>query len=242
MTSSLRSCVLLTSALALAIPAAGQGSGDYDKRSTMPMAASPSQDQMDALAGLRDELEGDLVESIDVGSGVTRSLYNPVGKLTPPNGGDPVTIALEFAQNNLTLLGLAEGDLTEIEVCDVVYSGATGRNPRVSLSTAPRHPRVQRAAARQRQPRRLDPERQQQLRTRDSERGDVERRVDRGGRRLPRGGRSSRDLRAPSAGPLGSVRPVDGAHPLESRVDARRTIREARVAVFGAYARRRARV
>jgi hypothetical protein len=78
---------------------------------------------MDALAALRDELGGSLLDSIDAMSGVTRSLF---GKLTPPNAGEPLDIAMRFARENATLLGLEPSDLDEIEVCDVVRSGFSG--------------------------------------------------------------------------------------------------------------------
>jgi extracellular elastinolytic metalloproteinase len=100
---------------------------DYDRRLSMPVpAAAPSETQTAAIAALRNELSGSLLDSIDRKSGVTRSLYNPVGKLTGSQAGAPVDIARRYVSENLALLGLEGGDLDEIDVCDVVYSATTG--------------------------------------------------------------------------------------------------------------------
>ena len=100
---------------------------DFDRRASMSAsAAAPNEIQLEAIAALRDELGGSLLDSIDKASGVTRSLYNPVGKLTGTGTGAPLDITRRYASDNLSLLGLEEGDLDEIEVCDVVYSAVTG--------------------------------------------------------------------------------------------------------------------
>ena len=92
----------------------------------MNLRAAPNQVQLEALAALREDLEGSLLESVDLSSGVTHSLFNPVGKLTLPNPGDPLDIAVSFINDNLALLGLEAGDVDEIRVCDLVYSGVSG--------------------------------------------------------------------------------------------------------------------
>ncbi len=128
MTMWLRKCVslaLMVASLALGATLSAEGS-DYDRRVSMGLRAAPNQLQLDALTALREELGGSLLDSIDEGSGVTRSLFNPVGKLTLPTAGDPLDIALTFARDNLSLLGLEDGDLDEIEVCDIVYSAISG--------------------------------------------------------------------------------------------------------------------
>lgn len=99
---------------------------DYDRRATLQLQGSPRQPQLRAIAALREELDGSLLETYDSTSGVTRSLFNPVGKLTPPNPGDPVDIAIGFARDHVDLLGLELGDLDEMRVCDVVDSRVSG--------------------------------------------------------------------------------------------------------------------
>ena len=133
MTTWLRKCVslaLMVASLALgATSLAGQRRAqraDYDRRASMNLRAAPNQVQIEALAALREDLDGSLLESVDSSSGVTHSLFNPVGKLTLPNAGDPLDIAVSFINDNLALLGLEEGDVDEIRVCDVVYSGVSG--------------------------------------------------------------------------------------------------------------------
>ena len=134
MTMRLRKCVslsLVVASLALGTTSSAQEQrraerADYDRRASMGLRAAPNQLQLDALAALREELDGSLLDSIDRGSGVTRSLFNPVGKLTLPTAGDPLDIALTYARDNLGLLGLEDGDLDEIEVCDIVYSAVSG--------------------------------------------------------------------------------------------------------------------
>ena len=134
MTTWLRKCVslaLMVASLALGATSLAQGQrraqrADYDRRASMNLRAAPNQVQIEALAALREDLDGSLLESVDSSSGVTHSLFNPVGKLTLPNAGDPLDIAVSFINDNLALLGLEEGDVDEIRVCDVVYSGVSG--------------------------------------------------------------------------------------------------------------------
>ncbi len=103
-------------------------SHNFDRRAAMAFHAGPRprSRQRKELAQLRKELDGSLLESVDSSSGVTRSLFNPVGTLTAATPGAPLDIALDFARSNLPLLGLEAGDLDELEICDVVHSGVTG--------------------------------------------------------------------------------------------------------------------
>lgn len=98
----------------------------FDRRAARVLYSAPTRTQMDAVAALRDELDGSLHATYDEASGVTRGLMNPVGKLTEPTPGHPLDIALDFLHSNLGLLGLEPGDLDEIEICDVVVSKASG--------------------------------------------------------------------------------------------------------------------
>ena len=98
----------------------------FDRRAARVLHSAPNRTQMDAVAALRDELNGSLHATYDEASGVTRGLMNPVGKLTDPTPGHPLDIALDFLHSNLGLLGLEPGDLDEIEICDVVTSKASG--------------------------------------------------------------------------------------------------------------------
>ena len=77
------------------------------------------------MEDLRESLNGTLLESYDVDTGVTRTLFNPVGNLTPARAGDPLALALEFVRSHLDLLGLRDGDLDQMEVCDSVYSAVS---------------------------------------------------------------------------------------------------------------------
>ena len=171
MTTWLRKCVslaLMVASLALGATSVAQGQrraqrADYDRRASMNLRAAPNQVQIEALAALREDLDGSLLESVDSSSGVTHSLFNPVGKLTLPNAGDPLDIAVSFINDHLALLGLEEGDVDEIRVCDVVYSGVSGAT-HVYLCQQHKGVEVfQRPASRQRQQRWLHSQRQQQL-------------------------------------------------------------------------------
>ena len=85
------SCAILLTlvfahALAWAQPA-GQHRASYDRRLSMPairdLQVRPSPAQRDALARLRQNLDGSLTQTFDRATGVTRTLSNPVGYLTP---------------------------------------------------------------------------------------------------------------------------------------------------------------
>ena len=67
-----------------------------------------------------------LAVSVDDTFGVTSKLYDRLGYLTPPDPRDPGTIALEFINTNLAVLGLDQADLAEYEVSDLVVNHATG--------------------------------------------------------------------------------------------------------------------
>jgi len=68
----------------------------------------------------------DLAVSIDDMTGATSKLYDRLGYLTGPDPRDASTIALDFIQGNLAVLGLDQADLTEYEVRDLVVNQATG--------------------------------------------------------------------------------------------------------------------
>ena len=89
---------------------------DFDRRAGMRLSARPNDDQVEAVARLRDALSGSLLDAYDPASGVTHSLLNPVGKLTGPSSAEPLDIALAFARDNVTLLGLESDDLDEMAI------------------------------------------------------------------------------------------------------------------------------
>jgi extracellular elastinolytic metalloproteinase len=65
--------------------------------------------------------------TFDEQSGMTRSLMNGQGYLTPENRERaPLDIALEYTRSNVDLLGLQAGDLAEFEIADIVPNQATG--------------------------------------------------------------------------------------------------------------------
>ena len=97
-----------------------------DRRAELPLTTAPSTGQLEAVAELRDSLSGSLLESYDPASGVTRSLFNPSGKLSAASGGGATDIAYDFVSSNLDLLGLHAGDLDEMVLCDAVFSSVTG--------------------------------------------------------------------------------------------------------------------
>jgi extracellular elastinolytic metalloproteinase len=99
----------------------------FDRRASMGLeGATPGDAQLQAIAELQNELGGSLLATFDDLTGVTRTLMHPLGKLTAPATGAPTEIAVSFVRSHLDLLGLEEGDLRELEVCDVVPSRVTG--------------------------------------------------------------------------------------------------------------------
>ena len=99
----------------------------FDRRLSMAMATGgPSEAQLTAIAELRANLGGSLLETLDERSGATRTLSNPVGYLTGPYAGEPVDVATDFVRSSRDLLGLFPGDLDEMEICDVVVSKLSG--------------------------------------------------------------------------------------------------------------------
>ena len=80
MTTWLRKCVslaLMVASLALGATSLAQGQrrvqrADYDRRASMNLRAAPNQVQIEALAALREDLDGSLLESVDSSSGSLR--------------------------------------------------------------------------------------------------------------------------------------------------------------------------
>ena len=102
---------------------------DFDRRAdraSVSARAAIASSQQDALAQLRSDLGGSLIEAFDTETGVTRSLYNPTGFLTPATGGDATEIGLDFIRSNVDLLGLQPSDLQDFEITDTVYSAVSG--------------------------------------------------------------------------------------------------------------------
>ena len=95
---------------------------NFDRRLTMtPAPVARQAPGVQALERLRDSLDGSLLETFDSATGVTRTMWNPVGTLTPPTDGEPLEVALAFVRSNMDSIGLQQGDL-EFEVCDQVHS------------------------------------------------------------------------------------------------------------------------
>ncbi|ATB47990.1 metalloprotease [Corallococcus macrosporus DSM 14697] len=68
----------------------------------------------------------ELMVEFDEGSGLVRSLTNPVGALSGPRSGDALAIGLDFVQKHRDALGLGLNDLANLEVTDRVYSKRSG--------------------------------------------------------------------------------------------------------------------
>ncbi len=104
---------------------------NYDRRTSTAQAtglalATATREQARALATLRGALSGSLQSSLDRRTGVTRSLYNPLGYLTGAAAGEPARIADDFLRGNPALIGLEAGDLDDHEVTDTVFSAVSG--------------------------------------------------------------------------------------------------------------------
>ena len=99
--------------------------GNFDLRlgaANPPREPSPAQNA--AARALRSEIEA--VVTYDPVFGVGRSIYNPVGYLTPPRDAAPEVVALDYVHAGLDLLGLTAADLAELEVTDSVFSAVSG--------------------------------------------------------------------------------------------------------------------
>ena len=81
----------------------------------------PSETQLAAEAQLREEFPS-LAVTYERTTGSVRTPYNMTGSLSGENTGDHETIALEYVNAHLDLLGLSEADLVDMEVTDSVYS------------------------------------------------------------------------------------------------------------------------
>src|SRR5262245_58441027 len=102
---------------------------NYDARIDLNKGfkAAPSFAQQQAIADLRKEIV-DLGVTYNEETGVTRSILNYVGYLTPaaPAGMAPTEIGLQYVRSHLALLGLSEEDLEDMETTDTVYSAVSG--------------------------------------------------------------------------------------------------------------------
>ena len=109
-------------AMAMAKEAGGEAR-NYDARDAYNAQArfGFSLTQQSSVAALRRSIPELLVE-VDASRGLVRSLTNPVGALSGPNGGDALAIGLDFVQKHREALGLEPRDLTHLEVADRVYS------------------------------------------------------------------------------------------------------------------------
>jgi extracellular elastinolytic metalloproteinase len=109
-------------AASAAVPPADEGR-NFDARvgHNLTFHAEPGPAQIAALDRLRSTLP-DLLPSFDLTTGVTRSLYNPVGYLTEGASGDAAETALGFVRSHLDALGLSEADFESFEVADRVDS------------------------------------------------------------------------------------------------------------------------
>jgi extracellular elastinolytic metalloproteinase len=88
--------------------------------------AAPTAAGLSAAAELRRLVPG-LVVRFDRATGVTRSVSQRVGYLTPPSANpDATAVALAFIDAHHDLLGLAAEDLADFEVTDTVFSRVTG--------------------------------------------------------------------------------------------------------------------
>jgi len=131
---ALRTAATLTLALATVLPAfgkdgakgdAGHGGRNYDLRTTLEAGApSLAPAQAAAVERLRASVPGLLATASPL-TGATRTLSNATGFLTGPRSGDAEQIALDFAWENLDLLGLAAEDLDDYEVTDRVPAPAS---------------------------------------------------------------------------------------------------------------------
>lgn len=68
----------------------------------------------------------DLRVEFDSTTGATRSLWNVADYLTPPDGRSPLDIAEDFVVSRVSLLGLTDSDLVDMELTDQVYSSVSG--------------------------------------------------------------------------------------------------------------------
>lgn len=132
---ALRTVATLALAFATVLPAFGKGGAkgeaelggrNYDLRTTLEAGApSLAPAQAEAVARMRASVPT-LLATADALTGGTRTLSNATGYLTGPRSGDAEQIALDFAWENLDLLGLAAEDLDDYEVTDRVRSAQSG--------------------------------------------------------------------------------------------------------------------
>ena len=100
---------------------------DYDARIdvTKSLEAAPSAAQTEGIAQFR-RAHADLLVSFDPTTGVTRSLYNPVGYLSESQSGDALDLARAFLDEHRATLGLSAADIDAFEITDDVPSTPTG--------------------------------------------------------------------------------------------------------------------
>ncbi len=102
-------------------------SRDFDARiaQTQNLEVAPTPIQRQHLRAFRQH-QADLLVSFDAVTGVTRSLYNPLGYLSDSQSGDALTSSQAFLQQHLPLLGLSSDDIADFEITDDVVSTPTG--------------------------------------------------------------------------------------------------------------------
>jgi extracellular elastinolytic metalloproteinase len=132
---ALRTVATLALALAAVLPAfgkggtksdTGEGGRNFDLRTTLEAGApSLAPAQADAVSRLRASVPG-LLATADPLTGATRTLTNAGGFLTGPRSGDAEQVAVDFAWENLDLLGLTAADLDDYEITDRVLSSQSG--------------------------------------------------------------------------------------------------------------------
>ncbi|GMU63804.1 MAG: hypothetical protein AMXMBFR36_00780 [Acidobacteriota bacterium] len=130
-----RTVAMLTLAFATVLPAFGKGGAkgeeslggrNYDLRTTLEAGApSLAPAQAAAVERFRSSVPS-LLATADGLTGATRTLSNASGFLTGPRSGDAEQVAIDFAWENLDLLGLTAGDLDGYEVTDRVVSAQSG--------------------------------------------------------------------------------------------------------------------
>ncbi|MEM7051779.1 MAG: M36 family metallopeptidase [Acidobacteriota bacterium] len=121
---------LLWTGAALAIgPVAddGHAHNDFDARvrynQTFKVDPQPLQQQR---IGVMEALLPELAVTFEGTTGATRTLYNKTGYLTAPKAGEAMSIAKDYLDSQLPLLGLDAADFANHEVTDEVPSKVTG--------------------------------------------------------------------------------------------------------------------
>lgn len=102
-------------------------SREFDARiaQTQHLKVAATSSQTQRIQQLRQSYP-DLLVSFDPATGVTRSLYNPVGYLSDSQSGEALNLIDVFLQDSLAMLGLNAADVASFEITDDVVSTPTG--------------------------------------------------------------------------------------------------------------------